>query len=285
MNLISCKICKKDFYAKTSGKICSDECKKKNRKITNAKYHDKNKNKINYKARKRYKENSQWFRERDKQRAKKEREERELNGEKIIRRTNFSGLSNEEKKDKLKQIQEERNKKRRQQYKSDKLYSLKNRIRSLINKKIRDSDFNKSFSTEQYIGCDIETLLNHLELNFEKGMSWKNREKWHIDHIVPISRAKTEKEFILLSHYTNLQPMWADKNIRKSDKLGFHNVTGKLTKKFGEKEQYQQYRYGKVVDFNCFMCKKNKTAKLIVVYDKNWNKIVCNGCYGTYLSK
>lgn len=228
----NCEICQKTFFTKSTGKYCSLECKKKYRNIANAKYYDKNKDKVNDRARKRYKKNPEWFRERDKQRAIKERE---LSGKKIIRRTNFSGLSNEEKKDKLKQIQKERNKKRRQRYKSDKLYSLKNRIRSLVNKKIRDSDFSKSFSTERYLGCNIDTLLNHLESNFEEGMGWENREKWHIDHIVPISRAKTEKELILLSHYTNLQPMWANKNIKKSDKLGFHNVTGKLIKKFGKK--------------------------------------------------
>ena len=30
---------------------------------------------------------------------------------------------------------------------------------------------------------------------------------WDIDHIIPLSSAKTEKDIIRLNHYTNLQPL------------------------------------------------------------------------------
>ena len=165
------------------------------------------------------------------------------------------------------------------------MYNLKTRIRSLVNKKIKDRDLSKSNSTEYYLGCNFETFMKHIELNFSDGMNWENRDKWHIDHIVPISRAKTEEEFLLLSHYTNLHPMWAEKNMMKSNKTGFHNVTGKMIKKFGQKNEYQQYRYEKVVEFSCFICNKEKKSKLVVVYEEDWSKIICNGCYGTRLSK
>jgi len=39
-------------------------------------------------------------------------------------------------------------------------------------------------------------------------MSWDNQGKyWDIDHIIPVSSAKTEEEIIKLNHYTNLQPL------------------------------------------------------------------------------
>ena len=46
-------------------------------------------------------------------------------------------------------------------------------------------------------------------------MSWENYGKyngeinygWDIDHIIPISIAKTEEDVMKLSHYTNLQPL------------------------------------------------------------------------------
>jgi hypothetical protein len=41
---------------------------------------------------------------------------------------------------------------------------------------------------------------------------------WHIDHIIPLS-AKTEEEIIKLCHYTNLQPLWAEENRAKSNKI------------------------------------------------------------------
>jgi hypothetical protein len=59
----------------------------------------------------------------------------------------------------------------------------------------------------------------HLESKFVDGMSWDNRSRWHIDHIMPLASAKTEEELVALCHYTNLQPLWAAENLRKSDKL------------------------------------------------------------------
>jgi len=42
---------------------------------------------------------------------------------------------------------------------------------------------------------------------------------WHIDHIIPISTAKTEEDIIKLCHYTNLQPLWAEENLSKGNKI------------------------------------------------------------------
>jgi len=285
MPVNQCEICGKAFYTKTTAKFCSDDCKRKNKSKINQLFHKKNKEKVNQRAKERYRENPDWFKERDRKGHEKEIKKRELMGEIVRKRTKLSNLSKEERKQAETKIRDRRNKLRRQQYNEDSLFSMKNRIRSLLNKRLRDNDLSKSKSTEHYLGCDMQTFMKHLESNFSDGMNWENRDKWHIDHIVPISRAKTEEEFILLSHYTNLHPMWADKNIKKSNKIGFHNVTGKMIKKYGQKGEYQQYRYEKIVDFNCFLCGKEKKAKLVIVYEEDWNKIICNGCYGNRLSK
>jgi hypothetical protein len=58
-----------------------------------------------------------------------------------------------------------------------------------------------------------------LEKQFVVGMSWDNRNKWHIDHIIPLSSAKTEEEIYKLAHYTNLQPLWAEDNLSKGDTI------------------------------------------------------------------
>ena len=51
-------------------------------------------------------------------------------------------------------------------------------------------------------------------------MSWGLMGKHiHIDHIIPLSSAKTEEEVYELCHYTNLQPLWAEDNLKKGSKI------------------------------------------------------------------
>jgi hypothetical protein len=50
-------------------------------------------------------------------------------------------------------------------------------------------------------------------------MSFENHGKWHLDHIVPISSAKTEEEVIALNHHTNFQPLWAFDNLSKGNRI------------------------------------------------------------------
>jgi hypothetical protein len=52
-------------------------------------------------------------------------------------------------------------------------------------------------------------------------MSWDNYgfRGWHIDHIVPLSSAKTKDEAVSLNHYTNLQPLWGVDNMKKGKKI------------------------------------------------------------------
>ena len=48
-------------------------------------------------------------------------------------------------------------------------------------------------------------------------MTWENHGKlWHIDHIVPLATAETEEDLYKLFHYTNLQPLLVQDNLKKS---------------------------------------------------------------------
>jgi hypothetical protein len=89
----------------------------------------------------------------------------------------------------------------------------------LISKSITRQGYRKTSKSKQILGCDYIELKQHLESKFTEGMNWDNYGKWHIDHIYPSSLAETEEEIIRLNHFTNLQPLWAEDNIRKGNKL------------------------------------------------------------------
>jgi hypothetical protein len=73
--------------------------------------------------------------------------------------------------------------------------------------------------TKEILGYSPIQLKEHLEKQFKKGMSWDNYGEWHIDHIIPISLATTLEEGIKLSQLDNLQPLWAEENMFKSNKI------------------------------------------------------------------
>ena len=102
--------------------------------------------------------------------------------------------------------------------KTDILFKLSMSMRSRMNLFIKRSKFNKNARTFKLIGCSPEDLKKHLEKQFRPGMNWSNHGSWHIDHIKPLASAKSVDEMNVLFHYTNLQPLWAEENIKKKDK-------------------------------------------------------------------
>lgn len=101
--------------------------------------------------------------------------------------------------------------------KNDKLFKLKNNLRSRIYQAVK----RKSARTTDLLGCTIEDVRTFLEAEFEEGMTWDNIGEWHIDHIRPCASFNLEdpEEQKKCFHWTNLQPLWAADNLAKSDRL------------------------------------------------------------------
>jgi hypothetical protein len=81
----------------------------------------------------------------------------------------------------------------------------------------------KSGSAIKLLGVPIDIFKIHIEQQFTKGMTWENYglHGWHIDHIRPcasfdLTDPEQQKQCF---HYTNLQPLWAEDNLKKSDRL------------------------------------------------------------------
>ena len=133
-------------------------------------------------------------------------------------------LNNLEKRKKyLELTKEKRNLKRniyqKERINSDSLFKLKIYVRNRIGFYLKKNNITKRNNTFKLIGCSPIELKIYLEQKFINDMSWENQGKWHIDHIIPLSSAKTEEELYRLCHFTNLQPMWALDNIKKGSKI------------------------------------------------------------------
>lgn len=92
--------------------------------------------------------------------------------------------------------------------KSDSVFKLQSSIRNTLNKSLKRKGYTKRSKTNDIVGCNWITLKEHIENQFDQEMNWDNYGTyWDIDHIIPISSAKTEEEVLKLNHYTNLQPL------------------------------------------------------------------------------
>ncbi len=118
---------------------------------------------------------------------------------------------------------------KKERKKVDKLYFLKLKIYNIVYKAVKHK-VAKHTSTLEILGCSYECFKEYLESKFEPWMTWENYGKyngelnygWDIDHIIPLTTAKTEDDVIRLSHYTNLRPLCSYTNrVIKKDIINF----------------------------------------------------------------
>jgi hypothetical protein len=132
--------------------------------------------------------------------------------------------ANKEKMKEYRQSNKERIKERQKEYekerrKTDSLFKMKCNLRSRTWKAFKNKGYSKNTRTQKMLGVDWEVAKQHIESQFTKGMNWDNQGEWHIDHITPLASANTEEELMKLCHYANLQPLWAEDNLSKKDKI------------------------------------------------------------------
>jgi hypothetical protein len=111
---------------------------------------------------------------------------------------------------------------------TDYMYKIRVNLTSRINRFFKYSKMTKNCKTMDILGISIEGFKEHLKSKFTEKMNFDNygMRGWHIDHIIPLSSASTEEEIIKLCHYTNLQPLWWDENIKKG---GVRKIKNKQT--------------------------------------------------------
>jgi hypothetical protein len=106
---------------------------------------------------------------------------------------------------------------------SDPLYKLISNFRTAIYQVLKESNVEKNGHYFDILGYTPEELIVHLENQFTEGMTWENYGEFHVDHKLPISSFNIkeigDEEFMKCWCLDNLQPMWGEENIRKSNKI------------------------------------------------------------------
>lgn len=102
--------------------------------------------------------------------------------------------------------------------KTDPVKAMQARLSRLHRHALAQVNAIKTSPTFEHLGYTAQQFTAHIERQFERGMGWHNMSKWQIDHIVPVSEAKTEADVVALNQLSNLRPMWADKNNAKKNR-------------------------------------------------------------------
>lgn len=98
---------------------------------------------------------------------------------------------------------------------------VSHRIRERLKRRLSSKKGKPTFS---FLPYTVNDLKLHLEKQFKEGMSWKNYGifGWHIDHIHPDCKfdykSVKDEEFQKCWALENLQPLWAEENLRKGSK-------------------------------------------------------------------
>lgn len=103
---------------------------------------------------------------------------------------------------------------------TDEQFRLRMCLRNLLWRSIKASGKKFSGRTEEVLGYSPAELKRHIEALFSKGMTWENHGEWHIDHRRPLATfdLSTIDGIRLANSLHNLQPLWAEKNLKKSAK-------------------------------------------------------------------
>lgn len=111
----------------------------------------------------------------------------------------------------------------RKRMSADPAYRLMKNLKRRVSLAVTDQGTAKHTNTMTLVGCSLKEIRQHIEKQFTNGMSWDNYGfyGWHLDHINPCASfdLTDPKQQKTCFHYSNLQPLWAEDNLKKSKKV------------------------------------------------------------------
>jgi hypothetical protein len=102
--------------------------------------------------------------------------------------------------------------------KTDPVIAMQARLSRLHRHALRQVGAIKTSPTFEQLGYTPAEFVKHIERQFPIGMGWRNMDRWQVDHVLPVSMAKSEADVIALNQLSNLRPMWSHENNRKKDR-------------------------------------------------------------------
>lgn len=101
----------------------------------------------------------------------------------------------------------------------DKIKKARNKCKNLLRRVLQLTGNKKVTKTYDALGYTEKDLLTHISSKFKEGMSWENRESFHIDHIIPVSWyiKNNITDAKIINALSNLQPLYPQENRKKSD--------------------------------------------------------------------
>ena len=208
----NCEWCGKNFLPKAyNAKVCSPECFK----LKRLEYHKKrmfemDPEKIREQKRRSYQNNKEAALKRTYRWRKENPEKHRAEA----RRHHYKRMKKNP--DNIRAIGRRSKQKTRSTPEGKIIHRMRERIRKMI------KGGNGSPRTNELLGCDAKFLRKYIELQFIGDMSWEELFKGsiHLDHIRPcasfdLSKPEEQRQCF---NYSNLQPLWAKDNMRKSSK-------------------------------------------------------------------
>jgi hypothetical protein len=112
---------------------------------------------------------------------------------------------------------------RRRATNNERGFSIKQHIRRRFYSAMRHHLIDEfSGNPFDFLDYAVEETIVHLEAQFTDGISWDNMSEWEIDHIRPVSSFSFDStehpDFKKCWALNNLQPLWAEDNLRKGNK-------------------------------------------------------------------
>ena len=126
------------------------------------------------------------------------------------------------------------------------LYKLRCNISDLIRTSLRNQRYTKRSQTFDILGIDFNGF--HEWLNGKASNNLNYGDDIQLDHVIPVSLAKTEDEILLLNHYSNFQLLSQEENLSKKnfyvyrknlDRVLFYHPNFEMLKKIVDRSKIE----------------------------------------------